>query len=338
MKLVIDDVTFNYKEIFSRYGEISALPGKAITHKDVQDADILIVRSRTKINRELLEGTQVKFIGSTVSGTDHVDLAYLQTTGITFTDAKGSNANAVAEYVIWNVLRTALEKGIDYRALTMGIIGVGCVGTLVADKADALGINIILNDPPRQITQGDTRFVSLEQVLQKSDILTFHTPLTTTGKFPTYHLLNEQNFHLVKPDAMIINAARGGVIQESAWLKHQGVKIVDCWENEPHIRNELRMQASLATPHIAGHSVDAKLAGSVMIDTALSTYLSLPQMNYKVENVSTLGDLTSYSLVSQMTQIYDFRRDEVGVQAGNFESYRRTYPNRYEWHNYGLIL
>jgi erythronate-4-phosphate dehydrogenase len=336
MKLVIDDAIFNYKEIFGSFGEILALPGKEITAENVKDCDILIVRSRTKVDANLLFGSKVKFVGSAVSGRDHLDLDYLQKNNIYFADGKGSNANTVAEYVIWNILNLAKKYNFDYQDKTLGIVGVGEVGKRLAHKAKELGIQTLLNDPPRKDAENLDSFVALDYLLQNVDILSFHTPLTFNGKYPSFNLLNKDNFNFVKNQAIIINAARGGVIDEKSWLKHQGIKIVDCWQNEPNINLDLLEKAELATGHIAGHSMDAKLAGSVMVYDKLCEFLGQKPQNFAL-NITT-HNLENVNLLKAINQIYDFRDDDKVLRAGDFENYRRNYPKRYEWRHYGIKL
>ena len=190
MKLMIDDAVWGFKEIFSDFGEIVTLPGREIDRQSLLDCEILIVRSRTKINKELLEGTKVRFVGSTVAGLDHIDEAYLLENNITFASAQGCNANAVAEYVISALANLANDYSFDLSSKTLGIIGVGNVGSRLDLKAKQLGITTLLNDPPRQEIEGNEGFFDLNTTLN-ADIVTFHTPLTFTGSFPTNNLLEQ---------------------------------------------------------------------------------------------------------------------------------------------------
>jgi erythronate-4-phosphate dehydrogenase len=322
MNILIDDTVFDAQKIFTEFGTVTTKAGKKITNADVQHCDILIVRSRTKVNKELLKNSPVKFVGSAVAGLDHIDLDYLQNNNIAFAHAGGCNANAVAEYVISGILNIANKYNFDYKNKVLGIIGVGNVGTKLKNKAEKLGITLLLND----IKNGD--FASFEEVLMGSDILSFHTPLDGSTK----NMLNADNFHLLKDDCIIFNAARGSVINENAWLKHNGIKMIDCWENEPAINLDLLQQAELATPHIAGHSIDAKFMGSYMIYRQLCDFLGVDKKDFSINFNHKLNKPVDF--LDFINQVYDFTKDDEALKSGDFEDYRRFYPNRFEWENY----
>lgn len=336
MRLVIDDACYAYDEIFSQFGEIVAIPGRSIDQASVQDADVLIVRSRTKVNQVLLEGSKVKFVGSTVAGLDHVDQDYLAKNNITFFSAQGCNSMAVAEFVISAIINLADELDFDYTQKTLGIIGVGNVGSRLAAKAQLMGIKTLLNDPPRQVRENLPEFVDLDAALS-ADIVTFHTPLTFDGKHPSYQLLNENNFHNISDQTILFNAARGGVIVEDIWQKTQTmVNIIDCWENEPNINQNLQKTAYWATPHIAGHSVDAKFMGSFMVYKALCDFTGHKQ-DESIVNLINPGvlEVKKDNFKDTLNEIYDFKQDTLAIKnIGNFEDYRRNYPIRYEWPHY----
>ncbi|MBW5291031.1 MAG: Erythronate-4-phosphate dehydrogenase [Candidatus Ruthia sp. Asou_11_S2] len=336
MKLVIDDACYAYKEIFDHFGEITAIAGRDINANSVKDADVLIVRSRTKVNQALLNGSRVKFVGSTVAGLDHIDQDYLKTKGTQFFSAQGCNSMAVAEFVINTIVNLADELGFNYQKKTLGIIGVGNVGTRLAEKAKLMGIKTLLNDPPRQMRENLDNFIDLNTALS-ADIITFHTPLTMDGKHPSYQLLNENNFHHITNKTILFNAARGGVIIEAIWQKHKTLaNIIDCWEDEPNINLSLQNTAYLATPHIAGHSVDAKFMGSFMIYEALCTFLGEKQ-DENIRNLINADELSidRSNLKDTLNEIYDFQQDANAIKdVNNFEDYRRNYPIRYEWHHF----
>ncbi len=336
MKLVIDDTCYAYKEIFDRFGDITAIAGRDINASSVKDADILIVRSRTKVNQALLEKSQIKFVGSSVAGLDHVDQDYLKAKGIKFFSAQGCNSMAVAEFVISALVNLADELNFDHQKKTLGIIGVGNVGTRLAEKAKLMGIKTLLNDPPRQMRENLPDFVDLNTALS-ADIVTFHTPLTVDGKHPSYQLLNENNFHHITDKTILFNAARGGVIKEAIWQKHKTLaNIIDCWENEPNTNSNLQNTAYLATPHIAGHSVDAKFRGSFMVYEALCAFLGEKQDKH-IKNLINTGGLSidKDNLKDTLNEIYDFQQDANAIQdINNFEDHRRNYPTRYEWHHF----
>ena len=336
MKLMIDDAVWGYKEIFSEFGEITTLPGRSINRKSLLDCEILIVRSRTKVNKLLLDGTKVRFVGSTVAGLDHIDENYLHENGISFASAQGCNANAVAEYVISAISNLANDYSFDLSTKTLGIIGVGNVGTRLNFKAEQLGITTLLNDPIREINEGKNEFVDLDIALN-ADIVTFHTPLTFSGSHPTHKLLGSHNFEIIKEDSILINAARGGIIDESIWaVTKTKENIIDCWENEPNINSKLQSDAYWATPHIAGHSIDAKFMGSFMIYKELCHFLKASFNNEIGQlinpKVRVINDST---LHESLNSIYSFFDDHKAIkETSNFEDYRRNYPERYEWRHF----
>jgi len=336
MKLIIDDACYAYNEIFSQFGKIVTMAGRDINAESVKDADVLIVRSRTKVNEELLKGSSVKFVGSTVAGLDHVDEDYLQANNIKFFSAQGCNSMAVAEFVIATILNLAKKHNFNYQEKTLGIIGVGNVGSRLAAKAELLGIKTLLNDPIRQNKENLPNFVDLDTALS-ADIVTFHTPLTFDGDYPSYKLLHKDNFHNITDQTILFNAARGGVIVEEIWEKTPTLEnIIDCWENEPNINQNLQKTAYLASPHIAGHSVDAKFMGSFMVYKALCKFLDENQQE-SIKNLINPGALTlvSDNLLDCLNEIYDFKQDTKAIQnLENFEFYRRNYPIRYEWHHF----
>ncbi|BAS67464.1 4-phosphoerythronate dehydrogenase [Bathymodiolus septemdierum thioautotrophic gill symbiont] len=336
MKLVIDDACYAYDKIFGSFGDISAIAGRSIDANIVRDADVLIVRSRTQVNETLLKGSQVKFVGSTVAGLDHVDQEYLQANNITFFSAQGCNSMAVAEFVIAAIVNLADKLNFDYTKKTLGIIGVGNVGSRLKAKAELMGITTLPSDPIRQEQEDLPDFVDLNTALS-ADIVTFHTPLTKDGKHPSYHLLNADNFHHISDNTILFNAARGGVIDESIWqTTPTKANIIDCWENEPNINLSLQKNAYWATPHIAGHSVDAKFQGSFMVYQSLCNYLG-EQQDASIVNLIDPGTLSiqENTLKDTLNTIYNFKKDTIAItDIANFEDYRRNYPIRYEWHHY----
>ncbi|SMM99929.1 Erythronate-4-phosphate dehydrogenase [uncultured Candidatus Thioglobus sp.] len=336
MKLVIDDACYAYSEIFAGFGEIVALPGRDINADLVKDADVLIVRSRTQVNQALLDNSKVKFVGSTVAGLDHIDQTYLKDKDIAFFSAQGCNSMAVAEYVMSAIINLADKHDFDYREKTLGIIGVGNVGSRLAAKAKLMGMTTLLNDPIRQENEHLPDFVDLDTALS-ADIVTFHTPLTFEGKYPSYRLLNADNFQHISDQTIVFNAARGGVIDEAVWQRTKTLaNIIDCWENEPNINQALQQNAYWATPHIAGHSVDAKFQGSFMVYQALCDFANIAP-NPKIVNRVNPGVLSveEDNLKDTLNAIYDFKQDTKAIQdITQFETYRRNYPVRYEWHHY----
>ena len=336
MKLMIDDAVWGFDQIFSEFGEVVTLPGRQISNESLQDCDALIVRSRTRVDEELLRNSKIQFVGSTVAGLDHIDQPYLEDNAITLSSAQGCNSNAVAEYVISAIANLSHDYNFKLSDRTLGIIGVGNVGRRLDFKAKQLGIKTLLNDPPRESREGSENFVSLEEALG-ADIVTFHTPLTFSGIYSTHNLLNSHNFNHIKKDAIIINAARGGIINELIWeITPTKANIIDCWENEPNINPTLQKSAYWATPHIAGHSIDAKFMGSFMIYKDLCKYIKKP-LNDNIEHLINpeLRIIRENNLHETLNSIYSFQADDKVIQdISNFEDYRRNYPERYEWRHF----
>ena len=336
MKLMIDDAVWGFDQIFSEFGEVVTLPGRQISNESLQDCDALIVRSRTRVDEELLRNSKIQFVGSTVAGLDHIDQPYLEDNAITLSSAQGCNSNAVAEYVISAIANLSHDYNFKLSDRTLGIIGVGNVGRRLDFKAKQLGIKTLLNDPPRESREGSEHFVSLEEALG-ADIVTFHTPLTYSGPHPTYKLLDSHNFKHINKDAIVINAARGGIINEMVWeITQTKANIIDCWENEPNINPTLQKSAYWATPHIAGHSIDAKFMGSFMIYKDLCKYIKKP-LNDNIEHLINpeLRIIRENNLHETLNSIYSFQADDKAIQdISNFEDYRRNYPERYEWRHF----
>lgn len=350
--LIIDDAIPYAQAMFAHLGDVKLVPGRDIDADLVQHADALIVRSRTQVNAKLLENSSVKFVGSTVVGLDHIDQAWLSQNNIRFYSAQGCNANSVAEYVISGLLVLAEQHQIDLSQQTLGIIGVGHVGKLLLQKAHALGMHCLLNDPPRQQDEGDAEFTELNVLLQQADIISVHTPLTKTGEFASLDLLNAQNMALIKPSAIIINAARGGIINEQAWCQlNNRANIIDCWQNEPNINADLYAKADIATAHIAGHSLEAKVAGSAMVYQQLCEFWQIaPKTEWHNQLPSAPAPLNppnsqnpQTALAQILKQAYDILADDLAIRDNNvknvqaqFELYRRQYPIRREWSQHKL--
>ena len=336
MKLLIDDAVWGSNQIFSEFGEVFTLPGREIRSESLKDFDALIVRSRTRVDEKLLRDANIKFVGSTVAGLDHIDKNYLEDNAITLSSAQGCNANAVSEYVISAIANLSKDYSFKLSNKTLGIIGVGNVGRRLEVKAKQLGMKTLLNDPPREALEGSDNFTSLESTLS-ADIVTFHTPLTYSGPHPTYKLLDSHNFKHINNDAIVINAARGGIINETVWETTQTkANIIDCWENEPNINLNLQKSAYWATPHIAGHSIDAKFMGSFMIYKDLCKYIKKP-LNDNIEHLINpeLKIIRENNLHETLNSIYSFHADDKAIQdISNFENYRRNYPERYEWRHF----
>ena len=269
MQFVVDENIPFAREAFSHLGSVTLLPGRGITREAIREAHALIVRSVTKVDATLLADTNVQFVGTATTGVEHIDREYLAARNIGFAAALGCNANAVAEYVLTALLVTAHAKGWGLSEKTLGIIGAGRIGSLVAAKAPALDLRTLLHDPPLARATGDPRYLSLAETLQ-ADFITLHVPLTYDGPDPTFHLIGADELTHMTPSAILINTARGEVVDNAALLETLtkgtiGGAILDVWEREPAIDWDLLDRVTLGTPHVAGYSSDGKINGTVMV-------------------------------------------------------------------------
>lgn len=323
MKVVIDHKIPYIKEAIEKIAdEVVYLPGNAFTAEAVKDADALIVRTRTKCNRELLEGSRVKFIATATIGYDHIDTAYCQEAGIAWTNCPGCNAGSVEQYIRAVLLLLQEKKGLDLQKAILGIVGVGHVGSRVKRMAEALGMKVLLNDPPRA-DQGEEGFVDLETIVCECDVITFHTPLNREGKYATYHLVNEDLLFSLERIPYIINASRGEVVDTASLLAALAAgrvkaAVIDTWEYEPRISRELLEVAFLATPHIAGYSADGKANATRMSLEALCKFFHI-KAEFDILPPEGLHD-------------YDPTRDSEWLKAApeKFEWFRGNYPVRRE--------
>jgi erythronate-4-phosphate dehydrogenase len=279
VKIIVDENIPFGREAFGRLGEVVTMHGRKINIATVRDADLLVIRSITKVNRELLDGSRVRFVGTCTIGTDHVDETYLRERGIAFASAPGCNANSVAEYVVCSLLVLAKRGGYRLEGKTIGVVGVGNVGSKVVAKCEALGMRVLQNDPPlARLFPCEKRFLPLE-ALMDAGFITLHVPLTKTGEDKTWHVADAAFLNRMKPGAVLLNTCRGAVLDNAAAasskLKAQSSKLVlDVWEGEPSISPELVTEAALGTPHIAGYSYDGKVNGTTMVYQAACDFLT----------------------------------------------------------------
>ncbi len=358
MNIVIDENISYALEAFQPFGSIKLLHGRNITNSELKDADALIVRSITKVNDELLKGTNIKFVGTATIGTDHIDLDYLKLKKIYFSDAKGCNADAVAEYVFTSILKIASEQNISLNNKTIGVVGIGNIGSRIVKLAKAMGMNILMNDPPLQRTTGSNDYVPLNQIYD-ADIITLHVPLNKEGVDKTIHLFNEQNLNKLKNGTIFINASRGQVVDNSALSKiiiDKNLKVVlDVWENEPDINLDLLEKVRFASPHVAGYSLEGKVNGTSMIYNALCKFLKItPTWQPKLPEVSNnVFELNKKNYLEQtlneiFSSVYDIKRDDSQMRnmfgmnknerSKYFDSLRKNYPLRREFTNYKVKL
>ncbi len=292
IKIIADNkIPFLNETAFDGQAELIKRPGTSITAADVKDADALITRTRTHCNAELLAGSRVKFIATATIGFDHIDRHYCRDNQITWTNAPGCNSSSVAQYIASALLNIATTRQQSLAGKKLGIIGVGNVGSKVAKVGEALGMELLLNDPPRELNAEDkTHFVSLEQLLTEADFVTLHVPLETDGPYPTYHLADRQFFARMRHDACFINSSRGAVCDNNALKKaivsgEIGAAILDVWENEPAIDLELLKLVNYGTPHIAGYSADGKANGTAMRVNAVKQFFNLAIADWYPDDV-----------------------------------------------------
>ncbi|MBO5251059.1 MAG: 4-phosphoerythronate dehydrogenase PdxB [Bacteroidaceae bacterium] len=336
MKVIVDNKIPYIKGIVEKIAdEVVYLPGNAFTVQEVKDADALIIRTRTLCNRALLEGSKVKFIATATIGYDHIDTNYCRETGIVWTNCPGCNASSVEQYVHSVLLLLKREKGLQLREATLGVVGVGHVGSKVAAMAEALGMKVLRNDPPRE-DEGEAGFVCLQTIARECDVITFHTPLNREGKYKTYHLANEDFFQSLERTPYLINSSRGEVVDTPALLSalEQGKvrdAIIDTWEKEPDIDLDLLRKAFIATPHIAGYSADGKANATRMALEALCRFFG-KQVEFEV-NPPALPE-KNYSEDEEIAflEVYNPKRDSEWLKAEpeKFEWFRGNYPLRRE--------
>jgi len=358
LKITVDENIANAQEAFSGFGEVELLPGRKITNKILKYSDVLIVRSITKVDEKLLDGTNVRFAGTATIGSDHIDAEYLRNNNIAFADAKGCNAEAVKEYIFNAITEVLVQKKLRYKDLTLGIIGAGNIGSRVAKCADVLGMKTILNDPPLRRKTGNEIYKDLREVLQ-ADIITLHVPLNKEGMDKTFHLFDYERLNSLKDNSILINSSRGSVIDNEALEKITDKKnltvILDVWENEPEINSSLLHKVFIGTPHVAGYSYEGKINGTMMIYSALCRFLN-KEASYsieppKVDNPAIevkKNELIEISLQKIFSKIYDIRRDDkdlrkiISEKRGEvgkyFDLLRKDYPLRREFSNYTIVV
>ena len=324
MKIVVDENIPLVRECLGSLGEVATLPGRDISATDLQDADVLVIRSVTRVTEKLVEGSALRFVGSCTAGIDHVDAAALQRLGIHFASAPGCNARSVVEYVLCALDILAERDGYSLTDRTVGIVGKGQVGGRLYKALQQLGVRVMANDPLCDREDG-IEFVELDELIARCDVIALHTPLTRDAQFPTYHLMGLEQLLALKHGAVLINAGRGPVVDNQALLRTLQERndlsvVLDVWEEEPQVDPELLELVDLATPHIAGYSLDGKVTGTAMVYKALSRHFGLPaRVNLAaVTPMPPLMKLVFTDSVSAgqaasvaMRATYDIRRDDA---------------------------
>ncbi|WP_411566442.1 4-phosphoerythronate dehydrogenase PdxB [Pseudomonas orientalis] len=353
MLIVADENIPLLDAFFQGFGEIRRVPGRSIDRATVEQADVLLVRSVTNVNRALLEGTKVGFVGTCTIGTDHLDLDYFRQAGIQWSSAPGCNARGVVDYVLGSLQTLAEIEGADLTRRTYGIVGAGEVGGRLVQVLKGLGWNVLVCDPPRQIAE-DGDYVSLQQIIEQCDVISLHTPLIKSGNGATWHLFDRQRLAQLKPGAWLINASRGAVVDNAALrevlLEREDLQaVLDVWEGEPQVDADLADLCVLATPHIAGYSLDGKQRGTAQIYQAFCAHLGqepgihlsdlLPQPWLAEVQLNGSAD-PAWALATLCRSVYDPRRDDADLRrslAGTveeqrtaFDLLRKHYPERRE--------
>lgn len=346
IRIVADDkIPFLRESPLSALCDMTFLPGGRISRADLLSADALITRTRTKCNAETLDGTRVKLIATATIGYDHIDTEYCARNGIVWKNAPGCNAPSVAQYLTSLLLSFSQKYSMELRGKVIGVIGAGNVGKRVIEAASALGMRVLVNDPPRQEAEGSDGFVSLEEICRNADFLSFHVPLEREGQYPTFHLADHAFLSSLKPGAIVINTSRGEVVDNRSLkgvLSEKRIRgaALDVWEGEPEIDLELMKLLDFATPHIAGYSTDGKANGTAAsVRTAArffgwkeaeSWYPSVPLPEKQELEVASLADAVYAS--------YDIRKDDAALRKSpaEFEKQRGNYPLRREFQAYRI--
>ncbi|MCI0523083.1 MAG: 4-phosphoerythronate dehydrogenase PdxB [Bacteroidales bacterium] len=290
MKIVIDENIPFIRGAFEPWADVVYAAGGAIDRRMVADADALIVRTRTRCNSQLLKGSRVKIVASATIGYDHIDTSWLGEEGIKWTNAPGCNSGSVMQYITASLFQLAMHHSLDLRSLTLGVIGVGNVGSKVVLSARALGMKVLQNDPPRKRREGLKEFISLDAILERSDIVTLHVPLTSEGHDKTHYLINRENLQALKRECILINTSRGEVVDNIALRKALmagtlGGAVLDVWEGEPRADRRLIELADIATPHIAGYSVDGKANGTITVVRETALHLGIPLGDWQPDSL-----------------------------------------------------
>ncbi len=349
MNIFYDENIPYAEEFFKDFGQLTPFAGRELSAEQVKDADVLLVRSITQVNESLLHlNNNIKFVGTATIGFDHIDQNYLAKRGIFFTNAPGCNAVSVAEYVLSSLMVLQQRQCLDLSNIKVGIVGAGNTGSRLTEKLDALGIDYLISDPLLE-EAGDTRnFNPLTEVLG-CDVISLHVPLTKTGKYPTYHLLNAQVLSKLTTKQTLINACRGEVVDNQALLaiKEQNMGpnlVLDVWENEPKILTSLIPFCEITTAHIAGYSLEGKARGTEMLYQALSKLQHqqadkalkqfLPVAKFTATQQSDLANQAFAEAIKHVFQVYDVRRDDSifreKLSEYSFDWIRKNYPTRRE--------
>jgi erythronate-4-phosphate dehydrogenase len=353
MKTVVAETVLLGREAFKTLGEVVVIPDRQIGPEHLKDADVLVIRSKTKVTAELLADSAVRFVGTATAGFEHMDCPYLENNKIGWCAAPGCNADSVADYITSALLTLHTKHGVELEGKTIGIIGVGQVGSRVAERAEALGLRVLLNDPPRAAKEGTKGFQTLEKLLAESDIVTLHVPLIKELPWPTLKMAKNHFFEQMKLGSVFINASRGKVLDSDALLNAKKTgrvahAVLDVWDPEPAIRADVLTTATLGTPHIAGHSFEGKLNGTIQVYNEACRFFKtapiwnpaplLPAPAIPELNIDSRGKSDLDVLAEAVLALYDIREDQLSTQdIERFDKLRSNYRVRREFKNTTLI-
>ncbi|MGL4993284.1 MAG: 4-phosphoerythronate dehydrogenase [Bacteroidales bacterium] len=347
--IVADDKIPGLDILLAPFSNVRFIATGDFSRESITNANVLFVRTPVLCNSQLLEGSSVKYIGTASIGFDHIDRAYCAEQGIEWRNAPGCNKGSVLSYILASLSLIAIERSVALTDLCIGIVGVGNIGREIERACRAIGMRVLLNDPPRADKEGGDSFVSLDKIAKECDIITFHTPLSRQGNYPTYHLAGDDFFSKLAKSPIVINAARGGIIDESAMIRayNRGLvsdMVIDCWEGEPNINRDLLNSVRVATPHIAGFSRDGKFNGTRMSVESMArffdievdtTLLKLPEpTNPWVDCTQLHGD----TLCEAVLATYDIDKESIDLKASpeSFLRMRNGYPLRRDFCAYNI--
>ena len=356
MKIIADNKIPFLRGALEPYADVVYLPGKETTAEVVKDADALITRTRTTCNEALLAGSKVKVIATATIGFDHIDTAWCEANGIIWKNAPGCNSWSVKQYVTALLVTLARNRGLDLSKMTLGVVGVGNVGSKVAEAASILGMKVLLNDPPRERREGPSSFVSLDYLVAHSDIITLHVPLQKTGPDATWHLFDAARLAQMRPTQILINSSRGPVVDNKALKAALAERRIagaclDVWEGEPELDPELVELLDITTPHIAGYSADGKANGTTAAVRTVASVLGLPLTDWTASGVPAPPQSTEFEidaagktlqevLTEAVLHTYDITADSDALRAdlGAFEKLRGDYAVRREFTSFTVRL
>jgi erythronate-4-phosphate dehydrogenase len=356
LRIVADDKIPFLRGVLEPYADVMYLPGSGITGADVTGADVLLTRTRTRCNAQLLDHSRVRLIATATIGYDHIDTARCEANGIRWVNAPGCNSSSVQQYITAAILTWVHERALRLPDLTLGVIGAGHVGSKVARACAALGMRVLVNDPPRADREGTAGFTALDELLRASDIVTCHTPLTREGPYPTWHLSSRDFFARMKTGAVYINTSRGEVTDSAALKIALGNKlaacILDVWEGEPYTDSFLLYKSFIGTPHIAGYSADGKANGTAACIREISRFFNIPALAGwypsaippppmpALHSIDCRGKAPEDVFYEAVTYAYPIGEDcrQLKRAAERFEQIRGNYWNRREPDSFTLRL